>query len=257
MTKTVVFVHGAWVSSGCWDRFKGRYEGRGYACVTPSWPYDDRPVEELRRSPAPELARVGVTEIVEHYANIVSQLDEPPILIGHSFGGLFVQMLLDRGLGAVGVALDPAPPRGVLAGPKAIRASFGVLKTWRGWTKVLTTTYDRFRWGFASELTEADARAAYERYVIPTPGRVFFQAAFGRETRVHFGNATRKPLLITAGSLDRTVPASMSRSNFKKYRTSVAVTAFKEFEGRTHWLIAEPGWEEIADFAITWAEERI
>jgi alpha-beta hydrolase superfamily lysophospholipase len=122
---------------------------------------------------------------------------------------------------------------------------------------VLTTTYDRFRWGFASELTEADARAAYERYVIPTPGRVFFQAAFGRETRVHFGNATRKPLLITAGSLDRTVPASMSRSNFKKYRTSVAVTAFKEFEGRTHWLIAEPGWEEIADFAITWAEERI
>src|SRR5690242_15344221 len=115
--RTVVFVHGAWVTPGCFDRFGMRFEARGHPCLAPAWPYDDRPVEELRADPAPELAHQGVTEIVDHYDRIVRAQPEPPILVGHSFGGLFVQMLLDRGLGAAGVALDPAPPRGVLAGP--------------------------------------------------------------------------------------------------------------------------------------------
>jgi pimeloyl-ACP methyl ester carboxylesterase len=250
----VVFVHGAWVTSGCFDRFRGRFEERGHTCLAPPWPYDDRPIGDLRADPAPQLARQGVTEIVDHYERIVRELPEPPILVGHSFGGLFVQMLLDRGLGAAGVAVDPAPPRGVLAGPTAIRANFGVLRSWRGWSRTLTISYPAFRWAFVHTLPEADAREVYERYVIPTPGRIFFQAAFGAATKVRFRNPDRAPLLITAADQDRAVTAGMNRANVRKYRSSPAVTDFKEFPGRTHWLIAQPGWEEVADFAIEWAE---
>jgi pimeloyl-ACP methyl ester carboxylesterase len=178
MAKTAVFVHGAWVGPACWDRFVERFAGRGYRCLAPAWPYEDRPVEELRKTPAPELARVGVTEIVDHYAAIVEGLEEPAVLVGHSFGGLFVQMLLDRGLGSAGVAIDAAPPRGVFPTPSGVRASFPVVRTWRGWRKVLTMSFASFAWGFVHNLPEADQRETYDRLVIPTPGRIFFQTAF-------------------------------------------------------------------------------
>lgn len=256
MTKAVVFVHGAWVTPACWDLFKERYEERGYACLAPAWPYDDRPVEQLRRNPAPELAAVGLRDIADHYATVVAGLDEPPIIIGHSFGGLITQMLLDRGLGAAGVAIDPAPPRGVLPGPSAVRSSFPVLRSWRGWKKVLRMSFEQFRHGFVHQLPGAEQREAYERHVVPTPGRPFFQAAFGKDNRVDFRNDSRAPLLITAGKVDRTVTSGMNRANFKKYARSEAITDFKEFAGRSHWVIAEPGWQEVADHVIEWAEKR-
>lgn len=199
---------------------------------------------------------MGIPQIVDHYGSIVSGLDEPPILIGHSFGGLVVQMMLDRGWGSAGVAIDPAPPRGVLPGPRAVRANFHVLPSWRGWSKVHTKKYESFRWGFVHTLPEAEARDAYDRYVIPSPGRIFFQAAFGVGTKVNFRNPDRPPLLITGGELDRAVDASMTRSTFRKYRRSPAPTEYKEFPGRTHWLIAGPGWEEVAEYALAWIERQ-
>ena len=114
-----MLIHGAWMTPLCWEGFIRRYESRGYHCIAPAWPYDDRPVAELRSSPAPELARVGFGELTDHYAGIIGALPEPPIIIGHSMGGLVAQQLIDRGLGSVGVAIDPAPPRGVFAGPRA------------------------------------------------------------------------------------------------------------------------------------------
>jgi pimeloyl-ACP methyl ester carboxylesterase len=141
MSKTVVFIHGAWMSPASWDLFKGHYEKRGFTCLAPAWPYDNRPVPELQRSPDPKLASVGIEEIVTHYANIVKALPERAVLIGHSFGGLIVQILLDRGMGAAGIAIDPAPARGVLPGSQALRASLPVFLTWKGWKKVLTMPF--------------------------------------------------------------------------------------------------------------------
>ncbi len=259
MTKTVLFIHGAWVGPACWDPFRSRFETAGYACIAPPWPYEDRPIAELRASPEPGLARLGIREIVDPYASVAAALPEPPVLVGHSFGGLFVQMLLDRGVGAAGVAIDPAPPRGVLPTPQAFRASFPVLRAWRGWRRVLTVSFESFRWGFLHDLPEDEQRPVYDAQTIPTPGRIFFQAGFAmfnRATAVDFGNGRRPPLLITAGERDRTVPAKMNRSNVKKYRRSTAVTDFHEFPDRSHWLIAEPGWEAVADFAIEWLDRQ-
>lgn len=255
-TRTIVFVHGAWVTSACWDRFVARYQERGFRCLAPAWPYDDRPVEDLRRKPASGLAGIGVGEIVDHYAGIIAALNEPPIIVGHSFGGLFTEMLLDRGLGAAGVAIDPAPPRGVLPGPRAIASSLFVLRRWRAWKKVLTMSLPAFRATFANGMTDEEQRRAYDQHVVPTPGRVFFQAAFGAGTRVNFRNDTRAPLLITAGELDVTVTPGMCRAAARRHRRSGAVTGFVQFPGRPHWLIAAPGWEEVADHVIGWAGEH-
>jgi pimeloyl-ACP methyl ester carboxylesterase len=259
MTRTIVFVHGAWVTADCWDRFVPFFEAKGYRCLAPSWPGKERPVDAIRADPSP-LAGLGVGEIVAHYERLIRELPEPPVLIGHSFGGLFTQILLDRGLGAAGVAIDSAPPRGVWAyEPTALRSLLTTLLHWRVWRKVVHWKYSNFRYAFVHTSPEADAHAAYDRYVIPETGRIFFQSAVATvdpssPIRVGFSNGTRAPLLLIAGAKDRIVPAVINRRNHRAYAKSAARTDFREFPDRTHWIIAQPGWEEVAAHVATWLE---
>ena len=256
-----MFIHGAWVTPACWEPFRGFFEEHGYACIAPAWPGKDRPVEAIRADPSP-LVGLGLAEIIDHYDKLVRALPEPPILVGHSFGGLVVQVLLDRGLGACGVAIDPAPPKGVVVfEPSAFRSLASVLATWGGWRKVVRWSYASFRYAFVHTLPEADARAAYDTFVTPETGRVFFPgslAGFSSHSpaTVNFRNATRAPLLILAGAEDHIVPASVVRRNRRKYAGSATVPDFHEFAGRTHWIIAQDGWQEVAGFAQQWIEAQ-
>src|ERR1700741_563949 len=96
MSNTVLLIHGAWLNSASWDAVKARYEAEGYTVVAPDWPYDDRSPAELRAAPHPEFRHMGQLRIIDHYDALIRPLPEPPILIGHSFGGVIVQHLLDR-----------------------------------------------------------------------------------------------------------------------------------------------------------------
>src|SRR5207237_403051 len=143
------------------DPFRGFYEQRGNRVLTPPWPRLEGEVEEIRRDPS-AMAGLGITEIVDGYEQIIRLLDEPPIIIGHSFGGLFVQMLLDRGLGAVGVAIDAAQPKGVLRLPfSQIRALSPVLLNPANVKRAVSFNFDQFRYGFANTMTERQAREAF------------------------------------------------------------------------------------------------
>jgi pimeloyl-ACP methyl ester carboxylesterase len=259
MSQSILFIHGAWVNSRCWDPLFGWFTTRGYACTRPDWPHKDGQPRELRAAPPAGLAGLGVLEIVNHYAKLIRQFAEPPILIGHSYGGLFVQLLLDRGLGAAGVAISPAPPRGVFAlYPSSVRSNVGVLTRWGGWRSVVPPSFGDFAYGFLNNLTPEDQRRVYEEQATPETGRIFYQAAFAlldhdKPTAINFHNRTRAPLLLTAGSDDRNVVPAMVRDNYRRY-DSPARTDFYEFAGRTHWVIAEPGWEEVARFVAHWLD---
>jgi pimeloyl-ACP methyl ester carboxylesterase len=260
VSRTVVFIHGAWMTPRCWEPFVGFFRQKGYTCLAPAWPYHDRPVEELRREPSPELARLGANGIVGHFERIVRGLDEPPVLIGHSFGGLWVQILLDRGLGCAGVAIDSAPPKGVVPLHwTAVRSNAAVLLTAMP-RSVVSLTVEQFRYAFSHTAPEAEVRAAYDRHVVPETRRIFFQAAIalfdpGSPLTVDFTNSSRAPLLLVAGSDDHIVPAAQNRSNYARYRRSSARTDFREFAGRTHWIIAQDGWEEVAGYVAAWLDE--
>lgn len=265
MNQTIVFIHGAWMTPKCWEPFVSFFTARGYTCQAPAWPYHDRPIEELRARPDPGLGQLGLGEIIDHCAQIIQQLPEPPIIIGHSFGGLVTQVLLDRGLGVAGVALDPAPPRGVLAAayPTTTRALLRVIATPGGWRKVFHWSLGEFAYAFVNTLPPEEQQRAYDEYVVPESGRLFFQNAFSAlNTRtpgqVNFNNGRRAPLLITAGAKDHIVPAAMVRASFRKYnQRSGAVTDFQEFPGGTHWLIAQPGWEMVAGSVETWLRKHV
>ncbi len=253
----IVFIHGAWVNGACWHTYRAFFSDAGYTCSAPCWPHLDDEPPALRANPPQALATLGIHDIVDHYAAFIRQLPEPPILIGHSFGGLFVQMLLAQGLGKAGVAIHPAPPRGVLPSLRAVAASSEVLLQWGAWKKVVCMSPATFGKDFANGLPDADKAEHYERFVVPSSGRLFFQAAlalFKPSLSIDFG-AARGPLLLIGGGADRTITADMTRANHRRYARSAARTDYLEYDGRSHYTLAEPGWERVCHDIHTWLQD--
>jgi len=252
MSNTVLLIHGAWLNSASWAAVKARYEARGFTVVAPDWPYDDRTPEELRAEPDDKLASLGVADILDHYDRIIGQCPEEPILIGHSAGGVWVQHLLNRGLGVAGVAVDPAPTPGVRLGPHAIVSALPVFFDWGSWKKVETMSRDYFHKRFAQLVPEGEVDAAYEKYIIPTPGKIWWDGIV-KATPIRWDNPDRAPLLLIGGELDLIADASMTQAIYDKQKQAPSLTELKIFPGRSHFTLLDPGWEEVADYALDWA----
>ncbi|TFV85755.1 alpha/beta fold hydrolase [Blastococcus sp. CT_GayMR16] len=259
----VVFIHGLWLHSTSWQPWVERFRAAGYDPQTPEWPGVPDTVAEARKHPESQ-AGVGFEQIVDHHARIVAALPEPPVLIGHSFGGLVVMSLLDRGLGRAGVAIDPAQIRGVVRTPPAQLASaFPVLRNPANRKRAVSLTPAQFRSAFGNALPEEESARLHEQWTIPGPGRPLFQAALANATprsraatAVDTRKADRAPLLIVSGGKDRTIPDSVSRAAYKMYGKSAAVTDFRKFPDRGHSLTVDSGWSEVAEAALAWLTEQ-
>jgi pimeloyl-ACP methyl ester carboxylesterase len=218
-------------------------------------------IEQVRHNTTP-YERLGITEIADHYERIIRELDRPPIIMGHSFGGLITQVLLDRGLGAAGVAISPAPIKGILALPfSALKVASVALKNPANRNKAVALTPDEFRYGFGNLLSLEDSQRAYDRLAIPGPGRVLFQAALsnltpGSPASVHPKNGKRAPLLLQANGKDHTVPAAVTKNAYKIQRKAQSPTGLKEYPDRSHYTFAQDGWEGVADDALDWATKH-
>jgi pimeloyl-ACP methyl ester carboxylesterase len=258
----VVLIHGLWVSPHSWQPWIDRYTAAGHTVHAPAWPGVSELDEELDHAKAP--ADIGVVEVADHYDAFVRALPEQPILIGHSFGGLITQILLGRGLGRAGVALHPAQPRGVLRLPLSVlRASWPVFGNPANLRRAVALTGAQFHYAFANTVPRTESDAWLEKLGIPAPGRPLFQAGLANFTRksraatvVDFSKDDRAPLLLVAGDKDHIVPSSVVYENFTRYRRSSAPTDFKLFHGRPHLTPALDGWEEVADYALTWSAEH-
>src|SRR6266496_3007638 len=258
--QTVVLIHGMWMTPLSWEHWLNRYNVRGHRVLAPSWPGLEAEPEELRRDPAP-LRNLSITDVVDHYDKIIRGLDSPPIIIGHSFGGLFAQLLLDRGLGAAGVALATGAPKGVLRLPlSTLRAAWPALGNPANLKKETPLTPKQFHWCFTNALSRDESDSVYRRYYIPGSARPFFQAGLANfnpnaKTKVTYKNPSRAPLLLATGTEDRICPPAVNKSNFKHQRKAPSATENKEYPGRSHWP-GQDGWEELADYFLNWTTEQ-
>ena len=257
---TIVLIHGFWVTPRSWENGIKRYESRGYKVIAPAYPGFEVEVEVLNKDSSP-VETLTVPQIMERLENLVKGLDKPPILMGHSAGGAFTQILLDRGYGAVGVVMNSAPTEGVLVTPYSqLKSAFPVLA--HPGKKAVGLTHAQWHYAFTNTFTDEESQALYKRYHVPASGPIFWGSVLAnvkpghQETWVNYHNDSRAPLLFISGGSDNLMPPSVQRSNAKHYKSPNTITEVKEFEGFAHLLPAQNGWEEIADYALEWAEQH-
>ncbi len=261
MATPVVFIHGLWLHASSWQPWAELFAAEGYAPSAPGWPGEADTVEESRANPD-LLADHGIDEVVEHFAKLIDSLDQRPILIGHSFGGMVAQRLLGEDLAAAAIAIDAAQIKGVLPLPlSTLRSTLPVFKNPANRHRAVMLTEEQFRYGFGNAISEEESRELYERWAIPAPGKPLFQAAAANfnphsPAKVDTGNAGRGPLLLIAGGRDHTIPEAITRSTLKQYRHSTAVTDLYEFEDRAHSLTVDHGWREVADYCLKWLRDQ-
>jgi pimeloyl-ACP methyl ester carboxylesterase len=256
---TAVLIHGLWMTPRSWERWVERYQRAGFRVLTPAWPGFDRDIDEIRNDGA--IGELTMQQVVDHYDRIIRELDKPPIIIGHSFGGSAVQVLLSRGLGTAGIAVDSGPVKGVRRLPgRTLRSVFPVLRSPANRHRPVSLTPEQFHYAFANTLSRQDSDAAYERYHVPAASRVIFEGALASLSRhspfrVDFSKIDRAPLLFIAGGVDHISPPSINKTNAGRYQKSPAITGYREFPGRSHFIIGQDGWEEVADYALEWGLE--
>jgi pimeloyl-ACP methyl ester carboxylesterase len=258
---TIVLVHGFWVTPRSWEDWKAHYEGKGYRVLAPAYPGYEVEVEALNADPTP-IVNATIPAIIEKFESVIRELDQPPIIMGHSAGGAFTQIMLDHGYGAAGVAINSAPTEGVVVAPwSQLKSTFPVLKNPANHHRAVGFTPEQWKYAFTNTFTDMRSRELYERYHIPASGGILIDSVLAnvepghQATWVDYHNDKRAPLLFISGSEDHLMPPAVQRSNLKHYKSNT-ITEIREYDGKAHLLPAQDGWEEIADYALAWAVEH-
>ncbi|HMG61399.1 MAG TPA: alpha/beta hydrolase [Streptosporangiaceae bacterium] len=257
----VVFVHGLWMLASSWQPWRSLFEDNGYATVAPGWPDDPETVAEARERPD-VFAGKGIKQVTDHMAEAVGTLRQPPVVIGHSFGGLVAQQLAGRGLAAVSVSIDSAPFRGVLPLPvSALRSAFPVIGSPANYRRSVALTYEQFRYSFANAVSEEEAERLYDTFPVAGSGKPLFQAATANvnpstEAAVDSLNPRRGPMLLISGEKDRIAPRAIANASYRKQRRNLATTEFQEIADRGHSLVFDSGWEVVAEAALAFVKQR-
>jgi non-heme chloroperoxidase len=257
-----VFVHGLWLLPSSWDRWRAVFEEVGFTTLSPGWPDDPNTVDEANRHPE-VFAHKTVGQVAQHFQDVIGELQQKPVVLGHSFGGLLAQILAGRGASAASVAIDPAPFRGVLPLPiSALKSAFPVLGNPLNHGRAVPLTYEQFRYAFANAVSEDEARELYNTYAVPAAGAPLFQAATANlnpwtEVKVKTKNPERGPLLIISGELDHTVPPAIAKASYKRQRKNNGFTEIVEIPGRGHSLTIDHGWREVCDISLQFLQRFV
>lgn len=255
MTETIVMIHGMWCGGWCWENYQKFFVGKGYHCLTPNLRFHD---VNPKAPPNPQLGTTSLLDYVEDLEKEIRKLDTLPILMGHSMGGLLSQILGSRGLAKALVLVTPAAPHGIIAlKPSVIKSFWSALTKWGFWRKPMRQTFAEAVYSTMHLLTVEEQKGLFDRYVYES-GRAACEIGFWffdskGAAKVNEAKVTC-PVLVIAGAQDRITPASVVRKIAEKYK---AVTTYRELTNHAHWVIVEPGWQEIAEYISDWLNKAL
>jgi non-heme chloroperoxidase len=247
----IMMIHGAFCGPWAFEKFRGPFEAAGYRVHAPMLRHHEHGVPIHRA-----LGTTSLTDYAHDLAKLIEALDAPPVLVGHSLGGLLAQMLAAKGLARALVLLAPCPPWGMLPSTFfEVAASQTMLLAGDFWNAPLRPDYSIAAAHSLDRLPPAERHKVFARFV-PESGLATFEImhwAFDakRASLVHPESVTC-PILALAGTHDRINPPSTVRRIAERYKGRAI---FQDIKGHSHWLIGEPGWEKIAARAVRWIGE--
>ncbi|MEX3968276.1 alpha/beta hydrolase [Paraburkholderia sp. EG286B] len=250
--KTVVFIHGMFMTPRAWDKWQAYFQQQGYTTIAPAWPLHVGPIRQQWTPEAQaELGKLTLDQVIESYREVLRQLPEKPIVIGHSMGGLVAQKLLSEGLAAKAVAIDSAPPSGLIVFRGSfIKSNWAVINPLADINQPVAPSFGDFQYAFSNCLPQDEAQALYQEHVVPESRRVG-RGTSSEVAKIDFSKP-HGPLLIIAGEDDHIIPAALNLKNFKKYSDPSSVTDFHQFPGQCHGLTVDKNWQDVAGYVKDW-----
>jgi pimeloyl-ACP methyl ester carboxylesterase len=243
-------IHGAFCGGWAFDDFRKPFEAKGYRVTAPTLRFHDNGSE-----PPPALGKTSLLDYASDLEKAIKALPETPILVGHSMGGLLAQMLAARGLARACVLLAPSAPWGVLPSTLfEVASAHTLLLTGDYFAGPIAPNSRIARANALDKLDKEERRAIYARFV-PESGLATFEVMqwaldMRRASHVRARDVTC-PVLCLVGSDDRINPPSTVARIAARYQGRAL---FEQFDGFSHWLIGEVGWEKIAARALTWLD---
>ncbi len=233
-----------------WQDWIKYFEAKGYTCYAPAYPFHKGNPADLRAKPDPRLGKVTFDQVVDVYTKFIQGLPEQPILIGHSMGGAVVQKLINNGLGVAGVCIDTAPPQGIFTLKFSfLKANLPTINPLKG-DSVSIPDVNWFHYAFCNMMTIEQTQIEYDKFFTPESRNIPRTASAG-QAKIDF-KKPHVPLLFIAGENDHIIPASLNQKNFDAYKDPSSLRTFKQFPGRCHYLCAQTGWQEIAEYVSAW-----
>lgn len=252
-SKTIVLVHGNFVNDLSWADWKQRYEQKGYKVHAPAHPGHKGTPSELRKNVSPDLVKTGFIDVVSNMAAFIDTLPEKPLIIGHSMGGMVVLKLIELGKAAAGVSIDGAPPKNVFPPFQTIKTvlpAFGFF-TFKEYFMGSRKWYDN---AFFNTTPEAEREKAFEKYAVPESFKISRQLVLNSYSNIDF-KKPHAPLLFIGGSQDHIFPSTLTQNIAGRYKDTNSRVDVKIFEGKSHFICGEKGWENVADFVLDWHEK--
>ncbi len=242
----IVFIHGLSLNEKCWEPIKPYFESRGFVCHSPSYPFHNGEPAQLRSNPDPQLGKLTFDQVVDMYEGYVSALPQKPVLIGHSMGGLIVQKLMEKKLGAAGICICSAPPPGIFTFKWSfIKYNFPMINPLKG-DSICMASPRGYHKAVCNTMSIDETTTAYNKYVVPESRNIP-----RKPSKVNFA-AVEGPMLFIAAEKDKIVPSELNRRNHAAYKLAGKKSEYKEFPGRSHFILWQNKQGEVLQFVNEW-----
>jgi pimeloyl-ACP methyl ester carboxylesterase len=248
-SKTIVFIHGLFVNNTSWSEWKSYFESKGYTVYTPANPLHEGNPAELRNNIHKNLNSVGLEDVVMNIARFIDTLPEKPIVVGHSLAGLVVQKLIEMDKAVAGVSIDGAPPKNVLPPFQTIKTVFPVVNFFKGGAYMGSKEW--YHYAFFNNLSKEESDKEFEKIAVPESRKIARDTLLKSFANVDF-KKPHNPLLFIGGEKDNIFPSSFSKRIAGSYKDKNSKVDFRSFPGRSHYIVGEKGWQEVADYVLDW-----
>ncbi|KAF2514730.1 alpha/beta hydrolase [Flavobacterium zhairuonense] len=251
-SKTIVLIHGNFVNDKTWTDWKTYYEQKGYTVYTPANPGHDGDPAELRAKVHPNLIQTGFIDVVNNISKLIDSLPEKPLVIGHSMAGMAALKLVELGKAAAGVSIDGAPPKNVFPPFQTLKTvipAFGFFSS----NKYFMGSRKWYDYAFFNTIPEAEKRKAFEKFAVPESYKVSRELVLNSFSNINF-KKSHEPILFIGGGSDHIFPPSLTETIANKYNEQAGRVDLKIFDGKSHFICGEPGWESVADYILNWYE---